>query len=75
MDWQDLVGYSASFFLIISFMFKDIIKLRIFNTLGCVLFIVYGVLLDLNWPIIIPNVFISSVNIYQLLKAQKAVSS
>ncbi len=52
-------------------MFKDIIKLRILNTGGCVLFVIYGVMLDYNWPIIIPNVFICGVNIYYLLRTEK----
>jgi uncharacterized protein with PQ loop repeat len=66
--WTSIIGYSASAFLILSFMFKDITKLRITNTIGCLLFVAYGVLLDMNWPIIIPNVFICAVNVYHLLK-------
>ena len=71
MDITSIIGYSASVFLILSFMFKDIIKLRIMNTVGCALFVIYGFLLDNNWPIIIPNVFIMAVNIYQLLKSKR----
>jgi hypothetical protein len=71
MDITSIVGYSASIVLIISFMLKDITKLRIVNTVGCALFVAYGYLLDVNWPIIIPNVFIMGVNVYHLMGAQK----
>jgi len=71
MDWTSVAGYSASAVLIISFMLKDITQLRIVNTVGCALFVLYGVMLDENWPIIIPNVFIMGVNIYHLTKKEK----
>ena len=71
MDLTSIIGYSASVVLIISFMLKDIAQLRIVNTLGCALFVVYGYFLDVNWPIIIPNVFIMGVNVYHLNKTRQ----
>ena len=71
MNITEIIGYSASALLIISFMLGDITKLRIVNTLGCAFFVAYGFLLDNNWPIIIPNVFIMGVNIYHLIRSRK----
>jgi hypothetical protein len=71
MDITSIVGYSASLVLIISFMLKDLTQLRIVNSLGCALFVAYGILLDLNWPIIIPNVFIIGVNFFHLAKGKR----
>lgn len=62
-DW---VGYLASLALIISFMMKNLNTLRIINSIGAVLFVVYGVLLAISWPIIITNAFILLANIYYL---------
>jgi hypothetical protein len=62
------VGYLASFALIISFMMKKINTLRVINSLGALLFIVYGVMLDISWPIIITNGFILLANIFYLAK-------
>jgi len=62
------VGYLASFALIISFMMKKINTLRIINSIGALLFIVYGVMLDISWPIIITNGFILLANIFYLAK-------
>jgi len=62
------VGYLASFALIISFMMKKITTLRIINSIGALLFIVYGVMLDISWPIIITNGFILLANIFYLAK-------
>jgi len=67
MGLVDIVGYAAMIALMISFTVKDIKKLRIINTIGCILFVVYGFMLH-SWPIIITNAFITIVNLYYLLK-------
>ena len=61
----EIVGYLASFFVLLSFFNKDMRKLRIVNSVGCALFVTYGVLLG-SIPIIITNVAILMVNGYYL---------
>lgn len=65
------VGYLASIALIISFMMKNIKTLRTINSIGAILFIAYGIMLNISWPIIITNVFILIFNIYYLSKKPK----
>ncbi len=60
------IGYIASFFVLLSFLMRNIITLRIVNSIGCSVYIIYGVLLD-SWPIIITNVAIVCVNLYYLV--------
>ena len=60
------LGYLASIVLMISFLMKNIITLRIINSVGAILFIAYGFLLTTSWPIIITNTFILGVNLYYL---------
>ena len=67
----DLFGYSATFVLMISFTLKNIFSLRIINSIACLLFIAYGFLLSVSWPIIISNTFIFLINIYYVLKKNK----
>ncbi len=62
-DW---VGYLASLALIISFMMKNVRTLRIINSIGAVLFVIYGIMLQISYPIIITNGFILGANIYYL---------
>ncbi|MBS1571387.1 MAG: uroporphyrinogen decarboxylase [Bacteroidetes bacterium] len=70
----DILGYLASFFIVISFLMKDLKKIRIINFIGCLLFVFYGVLKGegqisaMYWPVIIPNVVICFVQIYYLKK-------
>ena len=62
------VGYLASLVLMISFLMKNINTLRIINSIGAILFVVYGIMLVTSWPIIITNTFILGVNTYYLAK-------
>ena len=64
----EFVGYLASLVLMVSFLMKNINTLRIINSMGCLLFVVYGFLLATSWPIVISNTFILGVNIYYLTK-------
>lgn len=63
-------GYLASFFVLLSFLMKNIITLRYVNSVGCGFFVVYGIMLD-SWPIIITNVAIVLVNFYYLFLNKK----
>ncbi len=63
----DLVGYSAMAFLLISFLMKDVNRLRVIISIGCAFFVVYGFLLVTSWPIIITNSAIISINLYCLI--------
>ncbi|MCA0132865.1 uroporphyrinogen decarboxylase [Winogradskyella sp. D23] len=65
----EYVGYLASFMVLLSFMMKELKKLRLVNMTGCILFISYGFLmpsLRIGLPIIIANGAILAVNIYYL---------
>jgi len=59
------VGYAASFGVLVSFLMKDLKSLRFVNSVGCLLFVVYGVLLA-SIPIVITNVAILLINSYYL---------
>ena len=61
------IGYIAMAALLVSFMMKDVTKLRIINSFGCGLFVAYGVLLDIAWPIVITNAAIICINAYYLI--------
>ena len=73
VEW---IGYAASLSLMVSFMFKDVKKLRLINSLGAIFFIVYGFFLpNISIPIIITNVFILGANIYYLFFNKKTTNT
>ncbi|HPF97923.1 MAG: uroporphyrinogen decarboxylase [Flavobacteriaceae bacterium] len=67
----EIVGYLASFMVLLSFTIKDVKKIRMVNMLGCILFVIYGFLipsLRVGLPIIIANAAILGTHIFYLLK-------
>ena len=66
----ELLGHFASLAVLSSFLMKDMIKLRLINMLGCLLFVGYGILLDFSIPIIITNASIFLIHVYYLVKSR-----
>ena len=66
MNWIEWIGYLAAALVVASFLVKNMRLLRTINMLGAMLFIVYGIFLDVNLPVIIPNAFIVCIQFYYL---------
>ena len=67
MDWIEFIGYIGAALVVISFLVSSKVRIiRFINMLGALVFIVYGVLLNMNLPIIIPNAFITCIQLYYL---------
>jgi hypothetical protein len=73
MNWIEWVGYLGAALVVLSFIVSSKVRtIRFINMFGAIAFIIYGVLLDLNLPIIIPNVFITCIQFYYLfIKKEK----
>lgn len=67
MDW---IGYLASAFLALSLLVSNTFNLLYFNTLGCLIFIVYGALIH-AFPVILSNSILLGINFYQLWKLSR----
>lgn len=66
IEIAELVGYIATVVLLTSFTMKSLKSLRIINSIACLLFVVYGIMLSNAWPIIISNAAIFTINFYYL---------
>ncbi len=64
IEW---VGYAAMATVLISFLMKSVVKLRLVNSFGCFLFVIYGFILSpISKPVIITNLAILFINLYYL---------
>ncbi|SIS81913.1 uroporphyrinogen decarboxylase [Chryseobacterium gambrini] len=70
-DFASYIGYSASVFIVLSFILKDVRKIRIVNMIGCICFVIYGIFSGMLWPVIIPNGLICFIQIYHLLMTKE----
>ena len=67
MNWIEWVGYLGAALVVLSFMVGSNVRtIRLINMIGAITFIFYGYLLNVNLPIIIPNVFITCIQFYYL---------
>lgn len=64
----EYIGYLGTAFVTFSFAFSNIRTLRIVNSIGAIIFIVYGMLLHMAKPIILTNLIIFAINAYHLSK-------
>ena len=46
MNLIEILGITASIFVLISFLFKKITTIRLINIVGCILFIAYGICIN-----------------------------
>ena len=67
IEW---IGYLASILIVVSLTMTSIIKLRVINTIGCILFVIYGVLVK-AYPVALSNFAIILINLYNLYKIKK----
>lgn len=66
--WPEIVGYAASVFVVLSFVFKGVKAIRVVNGIGCVSFVIYGAFNAgaILWPIVIPNAVLCGLHLYHL---------
>jgi hypothetical protein len=43
--WAELIGITGTLFVLLSFLMKDLTKVRIINIVGAILFVVYGLVI------------------------------
>lgn len=63
----EILGIVASLFIILAFLFKDIKIIRILDTVGALLYVIYGILIQ-SWANIFLNTVLILIQIYRLIE-------
>ena len=66
-----LIGYLGSILVLVSMLMSSVIKLRIINTVGSIIFTFYAFAIQ-TYPTAILNVILVGVNIYNIVKLLKS---
>ena len=69
----EIIGYVSTVLVLVSFLMASVVKLRVINTIGSGIFVVYALLIG-SYPTAILNLGIVTINIYflvRLLRAEK----
>lgn len=70
MNTYELIGYAASLLVALSSMMTSILRLRLFNLLGSLVFAVYGYLIQ-AYPVALVNLFIAFVQLYHIVRMMR----
>lgn len=73
IDWREVIGLSATLFVILSFTQSNLKLVRYINIVGCILFIIYGLLIGALSVWILNGVCLL-LHIYKLNKESKGYS-
>ena len=65
MNWLDLIGWAGSALLVWSLLQTRILRLRVFNLIGCVVLIFFNAAVGV-WPMVGLNVVLAVINIVYL---------
>ncbi|MFA9443878.1 YgjV family protein [Egicoccus sp. AB-alg6-2] len=66
-DVVELIGYLASALIVVSLLMASVLRLRVVNLVGSLVFTTYGVLID-SPPVVIANAAIVCINVYYLTR-------
>lgn len=70
---NEIIGLAASCLVLISFLLKGEKKIRFVNSIGCIVFIIYGILINALsvWLLNIITLIVQIVKVIQLSKQEK----
>ena len=70
MSWYEIIGIAGTVFVLLSFLMKDLKKVRIINIVGAALFVIYGILIHAvsTWLL---NGILIAIHLFYLIKDRK----
>ena len=66
----EMVGYLGSFLVLVSFLMTSVVKLRIVNTVGSIIFMIYALIIK-SYPTAVMNFCLVVINLHFLYKMNK----
>lgn len=69
----ELIGIIGSAFICVAFLFKNVIGIRLFDSVGAILFIIYGLMIHSFSTVLLNGILIliQLVNLYKLWRNKK----
>ncbi len=67
MSWVDALGWFGSALLVYSLLQARILRLRVLNTVACVILIVFNALIGV-WPMVAMNIVLAAINLYFIVR-------
>ena len=72
--WIEMIGYLGSALVVVSMLMSSVVRLRVINTIGSVIFAVYALIIR-SYPTALMNAFLVGINVYHLLRLRNKEAS
>ena len=69
----ELIGFLASLIMILSFLFKNVLYIRIVNSISALTFMIYGIAIT-SYSLIFCNIILIGVNLYYIIKLRRDIN-
>ncbi len=63
----EIVGYAGSALVVVSMLMTSVVKLRVVNTIGSLIFMVYALIIG-SYPTALMNLCLIAINVFQLVR-------
>ena len=63
----EIFGYIGSGLVVVSMLMSSVVRLRVINTIGSVIFMIYALIIR-SYPTALMNLCLVTINIYQLMR-------
>ncbi len=63
----ELFGYLGSALVVVSMLMTSVMKLRIINTIGSIIFMIYALIIK-SYPTAVMNLFLVGINVYHMIR-------
>ncbi len=70
----ELIGYLGSLLVVVSMLMTSVMRLRIINTIGSIIFMVYALIIH-SYPTAVMNLFLIGINIYQMIRLRNTAGN
>ena len=68
--WIELFGYLGSTLVVVSMLMTSVVRLRVINLIGSVIFAIYALIIR-SYPTAAMNFFLVGINVYHLLRLRR----
>ena len=70
----ELFGYLGSALVVVSMLMTSVVRLRVINTIGSIIFMIYALIIQ-SYPTALMNLFLIGINIYQLMRLRNTTNN
>jgi hypothetical protein len=67
VSWTDALGWFGSALLVFSLLQARVLRLRVLNTVACVILVVFNALIGV-WPMVAMNVVLAAINLFFIVR-------